>query len=171
MSKAGVTQFACFEIGNQTYGADIQEIREIITNKPALPVPRAPEFMEGIINLRGQVVPIVDMRKRLGVPLPSEENSRKERIIIMKLNNREIGIIVDGVDRVISISDDNIDPSPDMSAEVGPEYLKGVAKDGKDMIMILDMNKVLTTTDQVRLDSINTAAASEQTEDNSGRNV
>ncbi len=147
-------QLACFKVAGETYGAEIFDIKEIIMYREATAVPKAPDFMEGIINLRGKVIPVIDMRKRLGIKPLSEAKSRSMRIIIVKIGQKDVGIVVDSVDKVIKArrgKDGNIDPSPEVATGIGPEYLKGVARDGDDMVMILDMEKVLSSKEKVRL--------------------
>ncbi len=154
-------QLACFDVGTETYGINIVHIKEILLYRTITAVPRAPEFMEGILNLRGRVIPIIDMRKRLGIPPQPDGPTRATRIIIVVVGARDVGIIVDRVDKVIKLGDADIDPSPDVATGVGPEYLEGVARDGEEMVMVLNMEKVLSSKDRVRLDDINNVMAQE----------
>lgn len=163
-SEDGV-QLACFRVGNETYGADILGIKEIILFRQPMAVPKAPAFMEGIINLRGNVIPVVDMRKRLDIPAPEGGYKRAARIIIIKLGKRDIGIIVDSIDRVIEVAYKDIDDKPDVASGIGPEYLKGVAMEGADMVMILDMEKLLTTKERVSLERAGKLTPSSKAED------
>lgn len=161
-------QLACFKVGDEVYGADITSIKEIILYKKATAVPSAPEFMEGILNLRGKVIPIVDLRKRLGVPLPKGGVSRSTRIIIIHVAKKDVGVIVDSVDKVIKATSGKggtIDPSPNISSEVGTKFLSGVAREGEEMIMILDMEKVLSSRDKVELGNIKNVVPEEAAEE------
>jgi purine-binding chemotaxis protein CheW len=144
-------QLACFNVGEETYGVDIIHIKEILLNRKITPAPKAPDFMEGIINLRGHVIPIVDMRKKFGLPAPEGGYKRAARIIIITIDKKNIGIIVDNVDNVITVNQTDVDPSPSVATGIGSEYLDGVAKNNDEMIMILNMKTVLTTMDRVKI--------------------
>lgn len=144
---------ACFKVGEETFAADIMQIREIILCRKVTRIPKAPDFIEGIINLRGRVIPVIDMRKRLG--LPAIEPTRAARIIVMKFQDRKrVGVIVDSVVNVIRIKEDEMQAAPNIAKGIESEYLKGIVRVGDELVLVLDMEKVLTTTEKVRLDEI-----------------
>lgn len=144
---------ACFKVGEETFAADIMQIREIILCRKVTHIPKAPDFIEGIINLRGRVIPVIDMRKRLG--LPAIEQTRAARIIVMKFQDRKrVGIIVDSVVNVIRIKEGEMQAAPKIAKGIESEYLKGIVRVGDELVLVLDMEKVLTTTEKVRLDEI-----------------
>ncbi len=144
---------ACFKIGEETFAADIMRIREIILCRKVTHIPKAPDFIEGVINLRGQVVPVIDMRKRLG--LPATEPTRDARIIVMKFqDHKRVGVIVDSVVNVIRIKEGAMQAAPKIAKGIESEYLRGIVRDGDELVLVLDMEKVLTTTEKVRLDEI-----------------
>ncbi|HLB05679.1 MAG TPA: chemotaxis protein CheW [Thermodesulfobacteriota bacterium] len=144
---------ACFKVGEETFAADIMRIREIILCRKITHIPKAPDFIEGIINLRGKVVPVIDMRKRLG--LDTKEHSRDARIIVMKFQDQKrVGIIVDSVVKVLRMEESQIQAAPKIAKGIESEYLKGIVRDGDELVLVLDMEKVLTTTEKVRLDEV-----------------
>lgn len=144
-------QLACFKVGEERYAADIMLIREIILCRKVTRIPKAPDFIEGIINQRGKAIPVIDMRKRLGLE-EHKEHSRDARIIIMKFQEgKRIGIIVDSVVKVLRTEEGKMQAAPKIARGVESEYLKGIVMDGDDMVLILDMERVLTTTEKIRL--------------------
>lgn len=148
-------QMACFRVGDESFAADIMKIKEVILYRRVTAMPRAPDFMEGIINIRGDVIPVIDMRKRLG--MATGEITKNSRIIILSVGLKDVGIIVDSVSKVLRVSDSDIKPAPSVGKGIESEYLTGVIrniKDDEDITMILDMDRVLTSTEKVRLDEI-----------------
>lgn len=143
-------QLACFMVGEERYAADIMMIKEIILCRKVTHIPKAPDFIEGIINLRGKVIPVIDMRKRLGVQ--SIEQTSSARIIIAKVEGKNVGIIVDSILKVLRVQKEDIQPAPRIIKGIESEYLSGIVRDGDDLVLILDMERVLTTTEKVRLD-------------------
>lgn len=142
---------ACFKVGEETFAADIMLIKEIILCRKVTHIPKAPDFIEGVINLRGMVIPVIDMRKRLGLE-EHKEHSRDARIIIMKFQDaKRIGIIVDSVVKVLRTEEGKMQAAPKIVRGVESGYLKGIVMDGDDMVLILDMERVLTTTEKIRL--------------------
>jgi len=103
-------QLACFRVGSELYALDIMRIKEIIRPQKLTPVPKAPSFIEGVINLRGSVIPVADMRKRFDLPI--DEDTRKNRIVICSLAKRNIGLLVDEVKEVKRFTRKDIAPSP-----------------------------------------------------------
>ncbi len=146
------TQLVVFRLGNEEYGVDIQQVREIIKVPEITRVPKAPEFIEGVINLRGQITPIMDLRMRLD--LPESQKGEDTRIIISELEKNIVGMIVDSVSEVLRISKKNIDPTPTISTDVGVEFIKGVGKLGDRLLILLDLMKVLSKKEEKQLEKI-----------------
>lgn len=144
-------QLACFKVGEETFAVDIMLIREIILCRKITHIPKAPDFIEGIINQRGKAIPVIDMRKRLG--LEAKELSRNARIIVMRFQDqRFVGIIVDSVVKVLKIEESGMQAAPRIAKGIESEYLKGIVRDRDELLLVLDMDKVLTSTEKVRLD-------------------
>ncbi len=135
-----------FTIAGEKYAVDINDVYEIIRTQPVTRVPKAPFFVEGIINLRGKIVPIVDMRKRF--ELPDAEQTKDSRIMVVDSNGESIGIIVDAVTEVLRIPADAIEPPSNIIVTNSSDYMLGIAKRDGDMIVLLDLSKVLSK-DQV----------------------
>jgi purine-binding chemotaxis protein CheW len=134
-------QVACFRLGEDLYAVDIMRIREIIRPQKLASLPKAPVFMEGVLNLRGAVIPVVDLRKRFD--MPSREDDRNRRLLILALAGRTLGIVVDEVTEVITVPVANIKPPPQVTHGVGAEYLVGVCLVEDDLVMLLDPDRLL----------------------------
>lgn len=145
-------QLACFKVGEERYAADIMSIKEIILCRKVTRIPSAPDFIEGVINLRGKVIPVIAMRKRLG--LTPAEPGGTARIIIIRVLDKDVGIIVDSVLKVLRVGKGEMQPSPRIAKGVESEYLKGIVKDGDELVLLLDMEKILTTSEKVGLEDI-----------------
>jgi purine-binding chemotaxis protein CheW len=117
-------QLCTFRIGGEDYAVDIMRVREIIHPLPVTPVPRAPAFVEGVVRLRGEVIPVLDVRKRLG--LPAVAPGRKTRHLIVNVARRRIGLVVDEVCEVLRLPRGEIRPAPALVGEDGPRFFLGV---------------------------------------------
>jgi purine-binding chemotaxis protein CheW len=135
-------ELVLFELGKEVYGVDISVVIEIIRMQPITKVPKAPFFVEGVINLRGKVIPIVDMRKRFG--LPKAEQNKDNRIMVLDSGGQNIGIIIDAVTEVLRIPSDSVEPPSNIIVSAASDYLLGIAKHDKNMIILLDMERVLS---------------------------
>jgi len=136
-------QLACFRVGDQLYGLDILRIREIVRPQKLRPVPKAPSFVEGVMNLRGAVIPVVDLRRRFELEVPPED--RQTRIMISALAGRIVGLLVDEVAEVRRYSRQEIQPAPHFLKGRGVEYFLGVCRRDEDLILILDLEKLLSS--------------------------
>lgn len=135
-------QLVVFQLGNETYGVDIAIVREIIRMQSITPVPRTPDFVEGVINLRGKVIPVIDLHKRFELPCGDETNDT--RIIVVEVGEITVGMIVDSVSEVLRIASESIDPPPHViSSGVNTAYLRGVGKLEDRLIILLDLQKIL----------------------------
>ncbi|HEY8320262.1 MAG TPA: chemotaxis protein CheW [Candidatus Baltobacteraceae bacterium] len=132
-----------FRLGTEEYGVDIAQAQEVIRMVEITHVPRAPRFMEGVINLRGQLIPIIDLRTRFG--MPRVEKTKSSRIVVTDIGSKRVGIIVDSVSEVIDIPIENIEDAPEMIAGIGTEYIQGVGKVADRLIIMLDLTMVITT--------------------------
>ncbi len=130
-----------FSIAGEEFGIKLDRVLEIIRPTKATLLPRVPAFIEGVINLRGTVLPLMDLRKRLRVdPLP-----QRERIIISIMHGERMGLLVDSVKEIIDIEEEQISPTPSIFQWLRPEYISGIGKSGKRLIVILDLDAILTT--------------------------
>ncbi len=142
-------QLVVFELANEQYGLDISTVEGIIKMQAITKMPQAPVFVEGVTNLRGTVVPVIDLRKRFG--LLALEHTRDTRIVVVFMNKTKIGMIVDGVSEVLRIPEESIEPTPPMVSNVNSAYIRGIAKLENRLVTLLDLTKVLSLEEQAVL--------------------
>lgn len=142
-------QLACFRVGEVYYALDILRIREIIRPQKLTPIPKAPEFVEGVINLRGAVIPVVDLRKRFD--LGGGGSDRKTRVIICAMIGKIIGLIVDEVAEVRRYTRQEIQPAPQYLKGRGAEFFLGVCRRDDDLVMVLDLERILSSGEKLDL--------------------
>ena len=135
-------QLVTFSIGGEEFGVDILKVQEIIRMLDITRVPKAPEFVEGVINLRGKVIPIIDLRKRFG--LASKGHDKNTRIIVIDINDMIVGFIVDSVSEVLRIPADTVEPPPPVVAGLDSEYISGVGKLDDRLLIFLDLDRLLS---------------------------
>ncbi len=145
LTEGAEGKYLLFELGGEEYGIEILRVREIIGLMDITPVPQSPPFIRGVINLRGKIIPVLDMRRRFGM----EEGEYTERscIIVTELKNGKdqlmLGMLVDGVREVANIPADQIDPAPQFGASVDTRYIMGMAKMKERVAILLDVEKLL----------------------------
>jgi purine-binding chemotaxis protein CheW len=145
-------QLACFRVGDQLYGLDILRIREIVRPQKLRPVPRAPSFVEGVMNLRGAVIPVVDLRRRFELVIPPSD--RQTRIMISALSGRIVGLLVDEVTEVRRYERKEIQPAPHFLKGRGVQFFLGVCRRDEDLILILDLEKLLSTDEKIDIPTL-----------------
>lgn len=136
-------KFLTFSLGGEEYGLEILKVQEIIGFMPITSVPKTPVYVRGIINLRGKVIPIVDLRTKFG--MEAAENTEETCIIVVQANGNEMGIIVDRVSEVLHIRDEEIDEAPSMGTDVETGYLLGIGKCEGSVRLLLDIDRVLSS--------------------------
>src|ERR671937_2891305 len=134
-------QLVVFQLGAELYGVEISRVHEIIRLQSVTKVPRAPSFVEGVINLRGKVIPVVDLRRRFG--LPNADHTRASRIVVVELGDQVVGIVVDGVSEVLRVNTATVEPPSPVVAGIDSEYLHGIAKLPERLVILLDLDRVL----------------------------
>lgn len=143
-------QLVAFKLGDEEYGISITQVQEIIRTTETTRIPQTPEFVEGVINLRGNLIPIIDLKKRF--KLPGKEADDSTRIIIVEVEDQTVGIIVDAVSEVLRLSNESIEPTPPgVVASIDAEYLKGVGKMDDRLLIILDIDRLLTSKEKQNL--------------------
>lgn len=138
---AQILQLVTFTLGGEEYAVDILKVQEINRMKEITRVPNAPYYVEGVINLRGKVIPIVSLRKFFG--LPEEEDRSRQKIMIMDIQGVTMGLIVDAVSEVLRISTNIVEPPPAMTYSVSTEFISGIAKLEDRLIILLDMDRLI----------------------------
>ncbi len=150
-------QLVVFDLSTESYGVDIGEVREIIRLQEITKVPRTPEFVEGVINLRGGVIPVIDLRKRFNLPVTDE--TADNRIVVVDIGGQNIGVIVDAVTEVLRINTESIEPPSSVITTDESEYLLGIAKLDDRLIILLELKQVLTEAEQSAIEEVTLAAA------------
>lgn len=145
-------QLVTFSIGEEEFGVDILKVQEIIRTMEITKVPRAPEFVEGVINLRGKVIPIIDLRRRFGLDFKTHD--KDTRIIVIEINNIVVGFVVDAVSEVLRIPANTVEPPPPVVAGVDSDYISGVGKLQDRLLILLDLDKLLSSEDLDMLGSV-----------------
>ena len=145
-------QVVSFALGSEEYGVDIAQVQEINRMVTITHVPRAPRFMEGVINLRGQLIPIIDLRSRFG--MDRSERTKNTRIVVTEIGSKRIGMVVDSVSEVLRIPVEQIEDAPDLVAGVDTEYIRGVGKMGDRLIIMLDLGRVISGNEKTELQKL-----------------
>lgn len=135
-------QLVIFELGAEDFGIDIASVEGIVKLQEITKIPQSPAYVEGITNIRGGVLAVIDLHKRFG--LIAQEHTSETRIVIINLNGVKTGIIVSAVSEVLTIEESVIEPPPPMVSTINSEYLIGVAKIEKRLVILLDLEKILS---------------------------
>jgi purine-binding chemotaxis protein CheW len=146
-------QLVSFNIGVEEFGVDILRVNEIIKFIDITHLPNSPEFVEGIINLRGKVIPVIDLRIRMHFPKRKPDNST--RIMVVEVGGKTVGFIVDSVSEVLRISKDIFEAPPEIVAGINAEYISAVGKLENRILILLDLEKVLSNEEDKQLASMN----------------
>jgi purine-binding chemotaxis protein CheW len=149
-------QVVSFKLGSEEYGVDIAQVQEINRMVAITHVPRAPQFMEGVINLRGQLIPIIDLRTRFG--MPRTEHTKNTRIVVTEIGSKRVGMVVDSVSEVLRIPTEQIEEAPEMISGVDTEYIRGVGKIEDRLIIMLDLGRVITGAERNELETADVEA-------------
>jgi len=136
-----ILQLVTFTLGNEEYAVDILKVQEINRMKEITRVPNSPQYVEGVINLRGKVIPVVNLRKKFG--LAERENDEQSRIMIMDIQGITMGLVVDSVSEVLRVPSDIVEPTPPMASTISTEFIRGIAKLEDRLIILLDMDRLL----------------------------
>lgn len=134
-------QIVGFRIGRETFGLPISLVHEIVRTPEITNVPHAPEYVEGVMNLRGRIVPVIDLRRRFGGAAIA--NSRKNRVLVVDVESKAVGLIVDSASEVLKISDAQIEPPPNVLTDAATSYVTGVAKHQGRLIILVDLRRIL----------------------------
>lgn len=141
----GSRELIAFRIGEQEFSVNIMSVREIRGWTPATPIPHSPSYVLGVINLRGAVLPIMDLSARLGMK-PAEPTARHV-IIVAQMRHKVIGLLVDAVSDILSVTDDNIQPVPEVSSDLEKQYARGILAIDKRMICLVELAALFAETE------------------------
>jgi purine-binding chemotaxis protein CheW len=142
LAEDEVLQWVTFQLENETYGINVMQVQEVLRYTEIAPVPGAPEYVLGIINLRGNVVTVIDTRSRFG--LPSGDVSENSRIVIIEAEKQVIGIMVDSVAEVVYLRSSEIDAAPAVGTEESAKFIQGVSNRDGQLLILVDLNKLLS---------------------------
>ena len=145
-------QVVVFKVGAEEFAVDILLAKEVVEPREITPVPDAEEFVEGVMNLRGNLLPIIDLRKRLRARAAT--TMREQRIVVANIDDRMAGLIVDGASEVIRVTDEMIEPVPDVILEMGASYVEGIINVKNRFITLIDLRKALSVEILSELDCV-----------------
>ncbi|MFN8666477.1 MAG: chemotaxis protein CheW [Gemmatimonadaceae bacterium] len=151
LARAG--KYLTFYLASEEYGVEILKVHEIIGMLPITRVPRTPPFVRGVINLRGKVIPIIDLRERFGM---AQDGAEETCIIVVQVRGIQLGVVVDKVSEVLNIAEGDIEPTPSFGVDVNTEYLLGLAKSEGRVRLLLDIDRVLSASEA---DSVQAASS------------
>lgn len=137
-----VIQFVTFRLKDETYGIHVMQVQEVLRVSEIAPVPGAPDHVLGIVNLRGNVVTVVDTRTRFGLPTTQLDDA--SRIVIIESDEQVVGILVDSVAEVVELRQSEIDTAPSIGGEESSRYIQGIASHDDGLLIVVDLNKLLT---------------------------
>ncbi len=161
-------QLVVFNLADENYGVDIAAVNGIVKMQPITNVPRAPSFVEGITNLRGEVLPVIDLRKRFG--LPQGEATKETRIVNVEVDGIKVGMVVDAVSEVLRVSEEDIEAPSPIITTIHSTFITGIAKvDGAPdvpgrLVILLDLAKVLSMEEQTDLQAMQRTQAHDENE-------
>ncbi len=145
-----VRQLVGFRLGNEEFAIDILQVQEINRTMEITGIPKAAEFIEGVINLRGRVIPVISLQKRFDLELSKDES--EHRIVVVDIGNNNVaGFLVDSVTEVMRVSESDIEPAPDMVAGMTSHYLSGVINIAERLIILLDLDHILSAQELAEL--------------------
>jgi|ERR1043165_6232386 purine-binding chemotaxis protein CheW len=151
-----------FRVGTEMFGVPISAVQEIVRVPAIARIPQSPDFVEGVINLRGRIITVVDMRKRLSKrsveTMTAEERDRKNRILVVETDGKLVGVVVDEVTEVLKLAEERVEPAPPMVAGLDNQYIKGVGKLEDCLLILMDIEKILNTEQLAAIDEMQAAA-------------
>ena len=153
-SVEDLLQLVGFTLGEEDFGVDILSVQEINRVTEITKIPSTPDFVKGVINLRGNVIPVIDLRNRLG--MPEKEHDKQTRIIVADVDDRTVGLVVDAVSEVIRMDSKLVEPPPELigATDEKGKYIKGVGKLDDKLLMLLDINSMFSKQEQEQLSKI-----------------
>lgn len=137
-------------IGEEEFGIDITKIVEILKKQKVFQLPNLPDFLSGVINLRGEIIPIVDLRKRFGI----EDIKGKGRIVVIRFGKEKIGLYVDDIKEIVNLDPSEISAPPSIFKGLKTEYMTGIGQNDDRVIVILNLDRILTTEEQIRIEEM-----------------
>lgn len=147
-----VLQWVTFGLAHEVYGINVLNVKEVQRYSEISPIPGAPSYVIGILNLRGNVITVIDTRKKFA--LPADEVTDESRIIILEVENQEIGLLVDNVSEVVYIKNSEVDDTPQVGNEESARFIQGVCNKNNSLLILLDSGKILNDEELQELQSV-----------------
>ncbi len=149
-------QLVTFELGGETYGIDIMQVEGIVQVQQIRPIPYAPEYVEGIFNLRGEIIPVINLHRRFRLKQMdlSEEDKLLSGMVILAIDDMHLAVMIDRVSRVVRVNRDDIQPPPQMISGIGAEYIQGVVNNEDNYLIILDARRLFNMRELEQLGQI-----------------
>ena len=158
-TREATREVLVFVLGKEEYGVDILKVQEIRGYEKVTPIPAAPAYLKGVVNLRGIIVPVIDLRIKFGLADPKYDSFTV--VIILRLASRVIGMVVDGVSDVVALAPSEVKPAPQLGSLVDSSFLAGLATQGERMVLLLDIERFLSSAELNLLgEAVDTAKAS-----------
>lgn len=156
LKNTDLHRFLEFSLGAEDYAIPLLSVREVISVPETTPIPKAPSHFLGIMNLRGQVISVVDLRTKLKIK--GKENNHEESVIIVDINGMNLGVVVDSINKVLAFTDSDVNEVPEIESQVNAEYIQGVYRKEDALTVLLDIAKVLDLKDLKALEGTKRAA-------------
>lgn len=148
-------QLVMFTVSGERYAIDIMKAKEIIKPVKVTPLPDVPDFIKGVINLRGMLLPVISMKERLGVAVENMEDlGHDARVILVALDRMVVGVFVDSVEEIIRVSLKDVLPPPQIAKGIGSEYLQGICRMDEEALVLLDLNKILSSSEKIMVEGL-----------------
>jgi len=146
-------QMVTFQLAQETYGIDILDVKEIVRIKEVRPIPASPPYVEGIFNLRSEIIPIINLHRRFALKrsILADDEKLLSGFVIIEIDGIKFGIIIDKVSRVVTIDKAQIQPPPQMLTGIGAEYIQGVVRQGNDYLIILNIRSLFNAKELQKL--------------------
>ncbi len=149
-------QYLTFMLADEQYGVDILKVQEIRGWSGVTQIPNCPSYIRGVVNLRGSIVPILDMRRRFG--MEEIEFTQYTVVIVVNVQNRTVGLVVDAVSDVVNLNEGDLKPAPDFGTSIDSSYLRALAQIGNDMVILLNVDDMLRSSDLLDVDKVRQVA-------------
>lgn len=152
MDEQGMLQLVSFGVGNELFALSIKKIQEIIRQTEIVKIPRSPDFVEGVINLRGRIIPVIDLRKRFAVE--AVDKTKQSRIIVAEIGEMVVGLGVDSVEEVVRIETSFLESTPSLVHGIDQRFVEGLVRYGENMLILLDVESLFSTDESEILKSV-----------------
>lgn len=154
MAENTQIQLVTFQLGEEIYGVDIMDVKEIVKVCKVRPIPNAPYYVEGIFNLRSEIIPVINLHKRFQIQRlerTDEENEFEGGFIILNIDDNRIGVIIDKINRVVTINTEDIKDPPQMISGIGTEYISGVIRQDAKYLIMLDIRRIFSAREMKKI--------------------